>query len=163
MAEIKDKKKADNFLLTISAGLLVLLVGLSLLIPSPIFSKKHTDVTVGDTVIKVEISDSEEERVKGLADRKSLPRDSGMIFIFDEAKKYSFWMKGMTFPIDIIWIDDGKVVDITQHAQPEAGGTQSLTIYKPDKPAKYVLEVNANYIKENGIKIGDITESPIFK
>ncbi len=162
-SEIKNKTVSRNFLLTISTGLLILLVALIFLIPSSASMKKQTTVSIGDNVIKSEISDSEEERTTGLAGRKSLSRNAGMIFVFDQANKHTFWMKGMTFPIDIIWINDGKVVDITRHASPETGDSQSLTIYEPEKPAKYVLEVNANFTVDNGVKVGDIAKSSIFK
>jgi uncharacterized membrane protein (UPF0127 family) len=126
-------------------------------------SKNFTTVTIGEKSIRAEIADTEVERSNGLSGRASLEKGTGMVFVFDEAKKHPFWMKDMNFSIDIIWIDDGKIVDITYQARPEEKDSKYLTIYKPDVPAKFVLEVPSGYSKENDIKEGDLVEGPIFQ
>lgn len=64
-------------------------------------------------------------------------------------------MKSMKFPIDIIWFSsDKKVVGIAENARPES----FPEIFRPAEPARYVLEVNAGYVKKSNIKIGDQTE-----
>jgi len=88
--------------------------------------------------------------------KKSLPEDEGMLFVFDEEGYHGFWMMNMSFPIDIIWINnEKKVVDIVKNAQPCKFSCPS---YKPKEKAMYVLEVNANFTEEHGIRIGSYIE-----
>jgi len=85
--------------------------------------------------------------------RERLGLEEGMLFIFDRPLRYSFWMKNMKFPLDLIWISrDKTVVDITRSAQPCVDSCESLY---PAEPAKYVLEVNAGFAAAHNIQIGD--------
>ena len=65
-------------------------------------TKESTQVTVKDLVIKVKIADEPKEQQTGLADNSSLALDEGMMFVFDQSKRNTFWMKDMKFAIDII-------------------------------------------------------------
>lgn len=109
--------------------------------------------------IKLEIADSPEERQKGLSKRESLPQDTGMVFIFDKDDTYSFWMKDMQFPIDIIFLKDTKVVSVFHEVPAFVGQgdakTQNMTLYAPKTPANRVLELNAGQAKKYGLKEGD--------
>lgn len=106
---------------------------------------------------KVEIADTQAKRSKGLGEREKLASDEGMLFIFDKADKYPFWMKGLTFPLDFIWIKGDTVVDITQNVPPPAVGQQdsSLTIYQPKEEVNKVLEVSGGTTQRLNIKAGD--------
>jgi len=109
-------------------------------------------VKINEAVLKVEVASSNTERAKGLSGRESLSADTGMLFLFNNSGKYSFWMKDMNFPIDIIWIDENsKIVFIEKDAKPESypallGGLVD---------AKYVLETVSGFASKNNIKIGD--------
>jgi hypothetical protein len=119
-------------------------------------SVKYTNVKVGNTKIRAEIADTLIERTKGLMFRKSLPENEGMLFVFNDEDYHSFWMMNMSFPIDIIWINkEKKVVDIAKNVQP---CKLICSTYTPKEKAMYVLEVNANFTEEHGIKIGKILE-----
>lgn len=89
------------------------------------------------------VAKTEEDRVIGLTKRRSLSEDTGMLFVFEEKGTYDFWMKKMNFPIDIIFIDDNKVVDIKKNAQPVSEDETNPPIYSPNSPVNYVLEVKA--------------------
>lgn len=118
-------------------------------------------IKVGNITLSVEVADSEEERKKGLSGRSSLEENSGMLFVFSEGNAYpSFWMKDMEIPLDIIWIDDEKVVKIDKNVSPPEAGTpdSSLTLYRPDKPIDYVLEVNGGFSDTNNIVVGNSLE-----
>ena len=120
-------------------------------------TKESTQVTVKDLVIKVKIADEPKEQQTGLADNSSLALDEGMMFVFDQSKRNTFWMKDMKFAIDIIWIDDQKkIVDIAPNVPPEPNkGEKELTRYKPKSDAKYVLEINAGLSSLHNLQIGD--------
>ncbi|HEX9664656.1 MAG TPA: DUF192 domain-containing protein, partial [Patescibacteria group bacterium] len=79
-----------------------------------------------------------------------------MLFIFDKKDYYSFWMKEMEFPIDIIWIDDQTVVGIEKNIQPPAAGR--LFVYRPEQKVNLVLEIGAGLSDQRNIKIGDLVD-----
>jgi uncharacterized membrane protein (UPF0127 family) len=110
-------------------------------------------VQINENKIDVEIAKSAAAKIAGLSWRKSLAEGSGMLFVEGKSNYYSFWMKDMLFPIDIIWIANNQVVDISKNIPVPQGN--NLPSYSPDEPANYVLEVNAGYADRHGIKVGD--------
>jgi hypothetical protein len=109
--------------------------------PSPIF-------------LDIEIADEEAERMRGLMDRISMPENAGMLFIFERDEPRSFWMKNTYISLDIIYINSNKeIVSIQKYTQPKT--TSSIP---SEKPAMYVLEVNAGFTDSHGIKPGDKIE-----
>ena len=116
------------------------------------------DVTFADdTVVRVEIADTEAKRQLGLMFRDRLAPADGMIFIFDEPGFYPFWMKDTLIPLDMIWLDaQGRVVSIADAVPPcEADPCPS---FAPDEgtSAVYVVEVVAGFAKQHGVKRGDV-------
>jgi hypothetical protein len=82
-----------------------------------------------------------------------------MWFVFSTPDIYSFWMKDMNFPIDIIWIKDGKVVDLSPNASAQPGAQdKDLLIYRPVAPIDRVLELKAGWAEKFGLKRGDSVE-----
>ena len=115
-------------------------------------------VTVGNAAFEVEVADTPQLRSKGLSGRDGLPGMSGMIFVFEFGRTSNFWMKGMMFPIDFVWIgEECTVVDTHSNVQPSAAGTSDgeLPLYRSSSPAVYTLEVNAGKVVEFGIEVGD--------
>lgn len=101
--------------------------------------------------IPVYIADTPRVRTRGLSNKTYLKENKGMLFVFEKPDIYSFWMKDMNFPIDIIWIDaDEKVVFIKENIGPET----YPELFTPNQPALYVLEVNAGFARQNGIVVG---------
>ena len=111
-------------------------------------------ICFADGCIYIEIVQTPEERRKGLQARKYLSKGNGMLFIFSESKKYSFWMKDTFIPLDIIWIDRNKrIVTVMSDVLPCE--IEQCEVYAPDNDALYVLEVNAGVAIELGLKGGD--------
>jgi len=116
-------------------------------------------VEIAGKVLKTELALTSEAQQKGLSGRRELQEDESMLFIFNYPSRYSFWMKDMNFPIDIVWIDEKlNVVYIKENATPESylptgqAGPESFT---PNKNSKYVLEVFASFSEKNNLKVGD--------
>lgn len=80
-----------------------------------------------------------------------LKENEAMLFVFPAAGFHSFWMKDMTFDLDFIWINNNRIVDLTENVS-HVNQTQ---IYMPKTEVDNVLEVNAGFIQMYGIKIGD--------
>ena len=103
--------------------------------------------------IQVEISNNPTKRDRGLSNRISLDPNSGMLFIFPTVGSYSFWMKDMNFPIDIVWINiDRKVVGIDADASP----LSYPKLFSPPDEIQFVLELNAGAADRFGIVTGTI-------
>ncbi len=111
-------------------------------------------VQIGDGLrVAVTVAATPATREKGLSGREGLGPDEGMLFIFEKLDTYAFWMKDMRFPIDILWIRDGAIADITTDVpQPVPG--QELPLYFPKIPVDRVLEVRAGYARAHGLRIG---------
>ncbi|MEK7614255.1 MAG: DUF192 domain-containing protein [Patescibacteria group bacterium] len=113
---------------------------------------RKTKVIVSGITIYAEIADTPKEREAGLSGHLALAENEGLVFVFETPTKPKFWMKDMSFPIDIIWINQsGKVIFITERAEPES---YPLTFSPPD-PVKYVLEVPAGFVEKKDVEIGD--------
>ena len=98
----------------------------------------------GGKQINLRVATTDRERQLGLSYFKSLPQDQGMLFLFDKPGMYPFWMKGMNFPLDIIWLkrqggDAFQVVFIAKNVLPS---TYPQSVY-PTGPADAVLELNS--------------------
>jgi len=124
---------------------------------NPQVQKRTTAVSVKTLKVESALALSADDRRKGLSGRESLEISRGMLFVFDTAGNYPIWMKGMKFPIDIIWVDENKkIVYIVQSALPEPGKKDAqLTVYRPSANAKYVLEINAGLVNANNLQVGD--------
>lgn len=109
-------------------------------------------VGLGSTVIGVEVVRTKQEKANGLSGRDCIGDGQGMLFIYEKPGRYSFWMKDMKFPIDIIWIGpDKKVVWIEKMVKPS---TYPDSFVNKDKPAKYVLELKAGQTDQLDIGLG---------
>ena len=121
-----------------------------------IFDVKNTKyVKIGGEIIKVELALTSTEQELGLSIKDNLKNDEGMLFIFNNVGIYSFWMKDMSFPIDIIWIgEDFQIVFIKKNATEES----FPEIFSPNKNSKYVLEVMSGFSEKKNLKEGDKVE-----
>lgn len=108
------------------------------------------DIVIGNRKFKVEEARTQEQHIKGLSGRKSLPDDEGMLFYFDGPQEVSFWMKDTKIPLDIIFIDED--LEVLKVAK---GTPMDETLISQDN-TKYVLELNAG----SGIVVGDELELP---
>lgn len=103
----------------------------------------------------VEIADTDRERARGLMFRKDLDLEKGMLFVFDEEGKHSFWMKNMEFPIDIIWMNtDKEVVSIDKNVQPCIA--EECRAILPEEKVRYVLELNSGMADKFSIQEEEI-------
>src|SRR3989344_74455 len=109
-------------------------------------------VSIADASVSVEIPYTQSGFRQGLAGRDELAEDAGMLFLCLPGPYPKFWMKGMKFPIDIIWINsDLEVSGISEHVTPDSFPDTIV----PRAPATHVLEVNAGFADRHGISLGD--------
>lgn len=106
----------------------------------------------------VEVAVTPADKEKGLGARNSIAPDHGMLFIYQNKDRYGYWMKGMRFPLDYIWLDGNRIVDLTPDVPAPATPTEAPVELAPKSPVDKVLEVNAGVIAQTGIKVGDIVQ-----
>jgi len=115
----------------------------------------------GPVKIRAEFAQTPEEWQKGLMNRPSLPKDSGMLFIFPDETNRSFWMKNTLISLDVIFISSkGRVNEMTTLNPCQE--TEICQPYNSKTPAQYVLEINAGSADKWKIIEGDIVELPKF-
>ena len=103
------------------------------------FNVAHSQLLLvnDETTLTLSVAATDATRSKGLSGRASLPERHAMLFVFDRAGRYGIWMKDMRFAIDIAWLDDsGRVIHVQRNARPEDG----LKVFRPEAPARYVVE-----------------------
>ena len=114
---------------------------------------KLAAVVIGQQTICAEVVDQPAQLVRGLSGRASLADGRGMLFIFPRATIQSFWMKGMEFPLDIIWINNNQIAEFWLNAPVPTG--RQIPSYQPKNSANYVLEVPAGSLAKYGWQVGE--------
>ncbi len=113
------------------------------------------EYVVNDTTITVLVASTIQHQYRGLGNRDTIAPYDGMMFPFLTYARHGFVMRDMRFPIDIIWLRDGVVVDLAERVLPESGVSEAqLRIYRPRAEANAVLELPAGRASELGISIG---------
>ena len=103
--------------------------------------------------IPVEVADTLKKRSLGLSNRPSLKKGWGMLFVFEERKPHRFWMKDMRFPLDIIWLDNHRIVHINHNAEPASSDDEPEVMTSP-VPVNFVLEIAAGRAAKLRLKKG---------
>lgn len=112
-------------------------------------------VSFPEVTVKAEVAATDKARRSGLSDRESLSETAGMLFIFDKPGPYAFSMNGMRFPLDFIWMYNGRIVDITQNVPVPIGVSP---VIQPNSFVTHVLEVNAGFVARHNVTIDDLVE-----
>lgn len=127
------------------------------LVTAPIEFTKEAEVFLtkpsGDTIkqLQIEIADNDYERETGLMYRETLQPDQGMLFIFKNEQPRGFYMKNTYIPLDLVFLNSkNKVISISKNAKPK-----SMESILSEKPAKYVLEINAGSAEAWNLQVGD--------
>ena len=105
----------------------------------------------GGVSLTLDYALTEAERERGLGGRASLPPNYGMLFVFPKDDYYAFWMKDTLVPLDMFWLNDqGQVIWMAQNV-----ATSSYpNVFKPESPARYVLETATGFAREHQIATG---------
>ena len=131
---------------------LIFLFFLSSCTKSISFEKK--DILIKKKKILVEIADSYDKRSKGLMNRSSLNKNSGMLFVYSSEQNLKFWMKNTKIPLSIAFFNKEKqLLEVIKMPLPK--DPNNLIIYQNSSPAKYALEMKLGWFQKNNISIGD--------
>lgn len=109
-----------------------------------------TWVRIGQVKVQAEVVKTPDKIFRGLGYRKDLPEGRGMLFVMPETAFQIFCMRGMEFPLDILWLAPGKVLGLEKNVSPKYQGDLASPV-----PVNYVLEVPGGFSVKYGIKVGD--------
>lgn len=100
--------------------------------------------------LDIELAITDEEQAYGMMYRRSIPENTGMLFLRQREERQSFWMRNTYVPLDILYIRaDSSIVSIVENAVPL--NDMSLP---SEGPALFVLEVEGGFCAEKGITAG---------
>ncbi|MCV6596158.1 MAG: DUF192 domain-containing protein [Mangrovicoccus sp.] len=112
----------------------------------------------GSAQFSVELADTHAERAQGLMFRQELPRNAGMLFVYERPQPVAFWMRNTPLPLDLIFFDErGEVIRIHHQAIP-----YDETPIPGGGPVLAVLEINGGLAKTYGFAPGDEIQHPSF-
>ena len=112
--------------------------------------RQMPEVIINGHRFEVELAVTPAERARGLMFRESLPKNRGMLFVFESEQPLSFWMQNTSVPLSIAYIgDDGIIIDILDMKPFD------LTSVPSSRPARYALEVNRGEFRKKGIRPGN--------
>ncbi len=110
---------------------------------------------LGGETFDIMVARTDVEQERGLGGLDGLAPNEAMIFPYERSDFYGFWMKGMKFPIDIVWLDESfRIV----HVEGSVGADTYPKIYSPSVPARSVIEFSAGTIDRLGVSVGNFIE-----
>jgi hypothetical protein len=139
-------------------ALIILVISIAIFIfrPKKTIYPENISLFVNNKGYYLEVAQNKQSQQKGLSNRNELCFNCGMLFVFDKEEKQTFWMKDTHIPLDIIWLNSKyEIIKIVTAVK-----TNSEDLYTSDKPAKYVIELNANESFKLGLKVGDTLQIP---
>jgi hypothetical protein len=101
----------------------------------------------------LDVARTPEARAEGLMGIESLPKDGGMVFLWDRPVTDAFWMKDTPIPLSVAFFEDGghitAILDMTPcRADP-------CELYRAPGPYVGAIEMNRGAFERLGVKVGD--------
>ena len=118
-------------------------------------TKSKSYIVINDKSFKIDVAITNSQKSKGLAKYEKIPNDFGMLFLMGKSDYYTFWMKDMKFAIDIIYIDDNKIVDIFENVEKPNSKSETPRSVKSRFVSNKIFEINSGLSKKYGFKKGD--------
>jgi len=129
---------------------------------APIVPPEEGTITVGSSPLDVQLAVRPDQQQLGLGYRNGLAEGTGMLFVFDQPSVQTFWMKGMRFCLDIVWIEAGQITGAAESVCPDPPDTpdSERRTVNSGLPVSYVLEVPAGWLQSHGYGTGTPVEIP---
>ncbi len=99
--------------------------------------------------VEAEVASTLESRMTGLMQRRQMPTQRGMLFVFPEVGQHCMWMRNTYLPLSVAFLDEkGRIINI-EDMQPQTEDNHCAA-----KPARYALEMNIGWFKTRGLGAG---------
>ena len=151
----KLSSRERNFIIAGFIALVVIIVFFTQVVNKKLVPPQTTIIINGQK-ITAELATTPSQRYQGLSGRQKICETCGLLFVFNTREVQTFVMRDMLFPLDIVFINDNKVVKIDPILLPEGANPQAL--YSSEVPVNYVLELNSGFTDKYNINIGDTVE-----
>lgn len=117
------------------------------------------ELTAGFYRIEAEVAADQPNRMQGLMFRKSMEANHGMLFVFPQADRHCMWMRNTLLPLSVAFLDDeGRILNV-EEMKPQTENNHCAA-----SPARFALEMNANWFASKGFKpgqrIGGVERAP---
>lgn len=113
--------------------------------------QKFVAITINDRTFQAVLADEPQEWQRGLSGQS---KQFMMLFVFPDKQSRSFWMKDMRYPIDIVWLADGRVVGVTKDLSNVLPANDvRLPSYLPPQPVNMILEIPVDLRQNLGLNI----------
>lgn len=104
----------------------------------------------------LEVAADPETRARGYMFREHVGPREGMLFVFEDSDRHSFWMKNCKVRLDIVWLDEAfRIVHIARDLPPCPPNGPCPSVGPPG-PARYVVEFASGTARAEGLKVGDV-------
>ena len=124
-------------------------IAVMLLAASWVQAQGLLELSAGIYRLRVEVVNTYETRAQGLMFRKGLATNSGMLFVFDQTAKHCMWMRNTPITLSVAFVDEqGRIINVEEMLP------QTEDNHCAAKPAKFALEMNANWFKSRGLGQG---------
>jgi len=107
------------------------------------------ELTAGFHRIEAEVAATDQNRQTGLMQRKSMPAQRGMLFVFPQANAYCMWMRNTLLPLSVAFVDAEGVIINIEDMQPQTDDNHCAKVL-----ARYALEMNVGWFAQRGLKAG---------
>ncbi len=116
-------------------------------------------LNAGVHLIQAEVAATIPERTLGLMNRKTMPPNAGMLFVFSELDRHCMWMRNTLLPLSVAFMDEAGVIVSIHDMQPQSDDSHCAA-----RAARYALEMNQGWFAKRGIepgtRIGGIDKAP---
>lgn len=117
------------------------------------------ELTAGFHRIEAEVAATDRDRQVGLMNRRDMPPQRGMLFVFDHENTHCMWMRNTYLPLSVAFIDARGVIINIADMKPQTEDNHCAKV-----PARYALEMNVGWFAQRGIKpgtkLGGIDKAP---
>ena len=117
------------------------------------------ELSAGFHRIEAEVAATDRDRQVGLMNRREMPPQRGMLFVFDHENTHCMWMRNTLLPLSVAFIDAWGVIINIEDMKPQTEDNHCAKI-----PARYALEMNVGWFAQRGIKpgmkLGGIDKAP---
>ena len=104
------------------------------------------ELTAGIHRIEAEVAATLDTRMQGLMQRKSMPLQHGMLFVFPQVARHCMWMRNTFVPLSVAFLDEsGKIINV-EDMQPQTEDNHCAA-----RDARYALEMNIGWFKSRGL------------
>ena len=117
------------------------------------------EMTAGFHRIEAEVAATDRDRQLGLMNRKAMPAQRGMLFVFPQENTHCMWMRNTLIPLAVAFLDDeGRIINV-EEMKPQTENNHCAAA-----PARFALEMNKGWFAakgiQNGMRIGGVEKSP---